>query len=354
MLAKSREFDFSWETYVRRRITETKKALACEARSPEEWRTWRDAMRCKLLELLGPFPLRRCALKMQVLEEKRVRPKGKGRPYLQRKVVYFAEQDVPVPAYLLTPLGVRKKGKLPGLLCLHGHGNGKDDVMGFDHGDEARREHIRRLNYDYARQFGERGYVVLAPDARGWGERAHPDVPGRDRCNIAFLKGMLIGLNPLNRNIWDLMRAIDLLQSLPEVDAERIGVVGLSQGATHTLFVSALDERVRVAVISGYLSTYERLVLDWLGVCGSQFVPSILRYGNIGDIACLIAPRPVLFENGSKETVIPFDGAKKEFRRVERLYEVLGIPERVEMDVFDGDHQFSGRLAFQWVKRWLG
>lgn len=345
MASKRKAFDFSWETYVRRRIRETKQALACEVRSPEEWRTWRDALRCKLLELLGPFPLRRCPLRMQVLEQKRTRH------YLQRKVVYFTEPDVPVPAYLLTPFA--RKRKLPGLLCLHGHGSGKDDVMGFDHGDTARREHIRRLNYDYARQFGERGYVVLAPDARGWGERAHQAVPGRDPCNIAFLKGMLIGLNPLNRNIWDLMRAIDLLQSLPAADAERIGVVGLSQGATHTLFLSALDERVRVAVISGYLSTYERLVLDWLGVCGSQFVPNILRYANLADIACLIAPRPMLFENGSKERVIPFDGAKRAFPRIKRLYEILGVPERVEMDVFEGDHQFSGRLAFDWVRRWL-
>jgi dienelactone hydrolase len=351
MPAKPKPFDFSWETYVRSRVRETKQVLGCNVRTPEEWRTWRDALHCKLLELLGPFPLRRCPLRMQVLEEKRVRPKGQAQPYLQRKVVYFTEPDVPVPAYLLTPLG--RKADLPALLCLHGHGNGKDDVMGFDRGDPKRRELICALNYDYARQFAERGYVVLAPDARGWGERAHADVPGRDRCNIAFLKGMLVGLNPLNRNIWDLMRAIDLLQSLPQVNPERIGGVGLSQGATHTLFVSALDERVRVAVVSGYLSTYQRLVLDWLGVCGSQFLPSILRYANIGDIACLIAPRPVLFENGTKERVIPFDGAKKEYRRVKRLYEVLGIPERVEMDVFEGDHQFSGRLAFDWVKRWL-
>jgi len=296
------------------------------------------------LELLGGFPKHRCPLRPKTLDSEMVGHIEK------RKLVFWSEQDVPVPAYLLIP---KVKGKLPALLCLHGHGNGKDDVIGLDYGDEARRQHIRRLNYDYAWALARRGYVVLAMDARGWGERAHRESPGKDRCDLAFFKGMMIGLNPLRCNLWDAMRCVDLLASLAQVETERIGAIGLSQGGTHTLFLSALDERIRACVVSGYLSTYKRLVLDYHGVCGSQFVPELLRYGEMAEVACLVAPRPMLFENGTKDTVIPFAGAAQEFKRIQRLYKMLGVPERVKMDVFEGDHRFSGRLAYRWFDKWL-
>ena len=81
----------------------------------------------------------------------------------------MSEAGVSVPAYLLIPEGIKEDRKACGLLCLHGHGRGKDDVCGIAKDDVARQQFIRPLNYDYAHQFAQTGYVVLAPDSRCFG-----------------------------------------------------------------------------------------------------------------------------------------------------------------------------------------
>ena len=98
------------------------------------------------------------------------------------------------------------------------------------------------------------GYVVVAPDWRAFGERRlGGDFGQRDACNVFFIKGMLMGVNLLALNVWDALRSIEYLQLRPEVDPGRIGCVGLSYGGTMTLYTAALDERVKCAVVSGYL-----------------------------------------------------------------------------------------------------
>jgi len=338
---------FSMGEYLLARYRRTRPTLGFRARNEDEWREWRARFSRKLVELLGEWP-RRCPLRPQVIE--RVPDDG----FTREKVIFESEPGMGVVAYVLIPHGLKRGTKAPGLVCAHGHGNGKDDVVGIHHGEHTRINTIRGLNYDYARQFAKRGYVVIAPDWRGFGERRLGyDFPGRDGCNVVFIKALMLGLNPLTLNVWDAQRCLDYLQSRPEVDGKRLGCVGLSYGGTVTLFTAALDERVRAAVISCYLNAYGSYGLTLGNFCGSQTVPGLLKYGEMADVAALIAPRPLLVEMGRRDDGFPIEDSRRAYRRVERAYRVLGAQERIACDEFDGGHAFSGRVAFEWMARWL-
>lgn len=315
------------------------------ARTEAEWLTWRATFHAKLLKLMGSFPLERCDLAPKVLAVEQCQG------YVREKIVLQTSPGVQVPAYLLRP--DQDVGPWPAMLCLHGHGRGKDDVVGIA-ATEDERKHIAALNYNYAEQFVRRGYVTITPDARGFGERKTGyQLPGRDGCNVFFLKFMLLGLNPLTLNVWDVMRCLDYLQQRPEVQADRIGCVGLSYGGTLTLYTAALDERVKVAVISCYLNKFKAYAFDIDNTCGSQTVPGLLRYGEMAEVACLIAPRALLIESGLKDEGFPIQASREAFSAVQSAYEAAGVPEKVAIDEFDGGHMFSGRKAFDWVARWI-
>lgn len=317
-----------------------KPSMSFKASNVEEWRKWREGLKEKLIELLGGFPEEKYPLNAEVLE--RVDEEG----YVREKVVYDSEPGVSIPAYVLIPKGLA--GRVRALLCLHGHGRGKDDVAGVAANNLQRQQYIRPLNYDYGAQFARRGYLVLAPDARCFGERVKDGMG----CSWAFTSGLLMGKIMVGMRVWDAIRSIDYMQTRPEVDKDRIGCVGLSWGGTHTAYTSALDDRVKVAVISGYFSSFKDMLID-RECCSCQYIPNILKYADFPDIVSLIAPRPLLIENGARDPLYTLEVVKEEYAKVERVYRLLGEKNKVDIDIFDGGHMFSGRKAFDWFDRWL-
>ena len=191
--------------------------------------------------------------------------------YRREKVVFDSEPDMSVVAHVLVPNDVVPGERRPAILAAHGHGGGKDDVCGIGHGEAERVDRIMALNYDYARQFALRGYVVIAPDWRAFGERrTGGTAPGKDVCDLLQDKALLFGDNLLTLNVWDARCAVSYLQSRPEVDPERIGCAGLSYGGTMTLFATVVDERIKCAVVSGYLNRFESFALNKGHFCGAQ------------------------------------------------------------------------------------
>jgi dienelactone hydrolase len=326
--------------------------------SAAEWPAWRSRTLARLRQALGPFP-EAVPLDVTVLERH-----DEG-DYWREKVLYDSEAYATVPAWLLVPKGLRPGERRPAILCAHGHGRGKDDPAGVlppevigQETSNAIRLRTRVARTDYARQLVRRGYVCLAPDWRGFGERHAPTHWRRsynDACDLLYLGYGYLGFHLLALDVWDGMRGIDLLQSLPYVEPARIGMVGLSFGGTMTTVLSALDERIRCAVISGYLSPIE----DALGhrgranTCGSQYLPGLLTFGDIATVASLIAPRPCLAEIGEQDTSFIAPDAQRAYADVARVYAALGADERLAVDLHPGGHEFSGRIAFDWLARWL-
>lgn len=329
--------------------------LAFHARSVEEWRRWREALYRRLVDLLGGFPLERPPLQATVLASK------DETDYRWEKVAFQSEPDLYVPCYVLIPH--RSSPPYRPVIALHGHGSGgAAHVVGLivDEANRAAEEvHIRKHNYDYGRQLAQHGFMVFVPEQRGFGERmeAGPDMVQGDpmwlsSCRALVFNAILLGKTAIGLRVWDVMRTLDYIRSRPEATVSGVGCLGLSGGGTTTLFAAALDPRITVAVVSGYFNTFRASIMARRH-CECNYIPRILQYAEMSDIAGLIAPRPLLVESGTEDDDFPVEGARSAYRELQRIYEALNAPERLDIDVFPGGHQFSGRKAFDWLDRWL-
>jgi dienelactone hydrolase len=303
----------------------------------EAFAAWRPRAARRLAELLGPLP-------------ERVNPDTETTGveacdgYRRERIVFDAEATMSVPAYLLVPDGRRQAG--PAVLAVHGHGPGKSQVVGL--------EETETPNGDYARQLVRAGHVVLAPDLRCFGERADWNPPDHYACDTNLVHAVMAGVAPLTQNLWDLARCLDVLGAHPLVDPARMGVAGLSYGATMALFLAATDDRVAATVVSGYFSSWaESHKMPW-NMCGSQVLPGMLGRLEHLDLAALVAPRPLLVESGRDDDLFPAAEAEAQMDRLRHVYAMSGAPDALVHDVFDGGHQWHGTVALDFLAAALG
>jgi dienelactone hydrolase len=154
--------------------------------------------------------------------------------------------------------------------------------------------------------------------------------------------------------LFDMRCALDVLAAHDLVDADRLGAVGFSYGATTTLFLAAIDTRVRAAVVSGYLSSWHAAhTVPW-NMCGSQVLPGLLGAFEHVDVAALVAPRPVLVETGRDDPIFPLAAASATVGALQRVYDETGAPEGALVHhVFDGGHEWDGAPMTDFLDRWL-
>jgi dienelactone hydrolase len=307
--------------------------------SPAELAAWQRRARRELNALIGRQPAQ-VALNVEVLDS------VDCGPYRRDHLVYDAEEHMSVPAYLLVPHDRTRPG--PAILAQHGHGPGKDEVCGLAGGDEG------GPGNDYAHQLALRGYVVLAPDLRTFGERADWEPPDHYHCDHTHTYASMLGYNLLSLDLWDLARGLDLLCEHPLVDARRIGMVGLSQGGTCTLFLAAWDKRIRAAVVSGYFNEWEACATIGWNMCGSQVLAGVIGRLDHLELGALVAPRPLLVETGTEDRIFPVGPARSAMARLRAVYDALGAePSRLEHDVFEGPHKWHGDWAYPFLEQWL-
>jgi dienelactone hydrolase len=303
---------------------------------PELIGGWRARRRRRFLELLGalpaPVPLRPETLEVTECEG-----------YRRERVVFDSEASMSVPAFLLVPDDRTTPG--PAVLAIHGHGPGKSQVCGLA-GTAAG-------NADYALQLVRRGYVVLAPDLRCFGERLDDLPADHYACDSNLVHAVMAGRSPLAQNVWDMARALDYLQGHDLVDASHIAAVGLSYGGTTSLFLAAYDERVAAVVVSGYLSSWDASHRVPLNMCGSQILPGMLGRLEHLDVAALVAPRPLLVETGTQDPLFPVEAARATVAELRLVYGFLGAAGCLHHDVFAGGHQWHGELAYPFLERFL-
>ena len=311
---------------------------ATEQPLPADIDMWRVRTRAQLDACLGAHPTP-VPFDLEITEE------VDCGDYSRARIVFDVEETMSVPAYLLVPHARRNSAPGPAVLAIHGHGPGKARVCGVEQGGDGD---------DYAHVLASLGYVVLAPDLRGFGERSEWMPEGIYHCDWDLVCATMAGVVPLERNLWDLSRALDLLCAHALVDPTRVAAVGLSYGATCTLLLTALDARVRVAIVSGYLSSWRAAhTVPW-NMCGSQVMPGQLGAIEHLDIAALIAPRPLLVESGMQDSIFPVGSARDTVGRLRAVYARLGAPDDVLVhDVFEGDHRWNGAAVPAFLERWL-
>jgi len=326
-----------------------------QAQTRAEWAAWRQALAARLRERLGAFPTQRVPLASTLLGV------TDYPDYRQEQVAFQSEAGVYVPCYVLIPRHVDPPYRP--VIALHGHGSGgAAHVVGLtvDPITQAvEAEHIRLHNYDYGRQLAQQGFLVFVPEQRGFGERmeSHPGMIfgselWRSSCRALAYNALMVGKTLLGLRVWDVMRTLDYIASRPEPMVDGVGCLGLSGGGTTTLYSAALDPRITVAVLSGAFGDFHSSILTTIH-CDCNYLPGILQDAEMADIAALIAPRPLLVENGTDDPIFPAAATRAACAQVAAAYALLGVEERLALDVFVGGHQFHGVKAFPWLKKWL-
>ena len=306
--------------------------------TPAEWQQRRAHILANMQLVMGEMPddSRRVALDMRVLEETQTDK------YLQRTITFAAEEGDRVPAYLLIPNGL--EGKAPGMLCLHPTTPiGKRIVVGMG----------GKPNRAYAQELAERGYVTLAPDYPGYGDY-EIDVYARGYVS-ATMKG-----------IWNHRRAVDLLQSLPEVDGERIGCIGHSLGGHNSLFVAVFDDRLKAVVTScGFNSFPKYYGGDLTGWSHSGYMPRIATvYGkdpqrmpfDFPGLLAAIAPRAVFVNAPLGDANFEVSGVHDCLAAAKPVYALLGAEQNLVAVHPDCEHDFPAETreaAYSFLERAL-
>lgn len=346
-MAKARR-NFSMQAYWEKIAEDWEPFLKFKGRTKSDWTSWRKSAYPKFLELLGKFPK-----KVQLQAE--VESKVEDGDLIRERVVFNSEEFMSVPCQVLRLKKMKANKKNPAIICSHGHGAfGKDPIAGIS----SSKKHIAFINehnHNYGEQMAKAGFLTISPDLRVFGERrdGHDPFPGRDACNVNFVKGALLGIYPLTLNIWDMKCCIDYLETRPEVDKKRIGMMGLSQGGTMTTFTAAAEPRIKAADIIGYVNPWQEFGIKRANFCGSQIVPSIYRYFDTDDIAGLIAPRPLLLEMGIYDSCFFIHDMLKGYEGVKKIYKAACVEDRLWADIHPGPHAFAGNKAFEFFKKYL-
>ena len=305
-----------------------------ESRSRQQLRSWQGRFRSQLTRLLGDF---QPPVSWTVTVEDVTRLDDHHRHQLLLSAHGFPS----LPVYLLVPHAhPHRRG--PGILALHGHGPFGYDTVAGRHDLSGVSAAIEKSNYDYGRQLVSAGYVVCAPCLVPFGRRVERSAyRGQDPCAVTFIRMQLLGKVLMGENLRDCLWAYELLKQHDRVAADRIGCVGLSYGGRMTMLTTAIEPRIRCAVISGALNVMQERIMGRYS-CGGQVIPGLLNYGDIPEIGSLIAPRACVWETGNQDALIVQPWADEAMARMRGFYLQMGAADHLQRDQFQGGHRWHG------------
>ncbi len=267
------DFEYFLRLYRRERKYEFK------IKNVREWEDWKTNFRKDLIKILGEFP-ESSDFNLKVLEKKTLKD------IFIEKIKFNSSKDIEVIGYVLIPNVVLPA---PFVIAVPGHGVGaKDAIFGESSG--------------YMKNFGlllaRSGFLTFVIEQLGFGERREKkDMEEREdksSCRTYSFWALMQGKTLIGLRVWDIIRTIDLFLENFEIKRDAIGIYGISGGGTTALFASAIDERIKATVISGYLNTFKDSILS-MSHCECNYIPGILKYGEMYDIASLIAPRFLVY-----------------------------------------------------------
>jgi len=340
--------------------------------------TWKQRARGKLKELLHYDPPA-CDPRPEVVA------KVGGDGYVRETVYFNTTPDVRVPAYVLVPKGLKKPA--PGIVALHDHGGmyfwGREKVVEVD-GEHRVLADFKRAAYggkSIASELARRGYVVVVIDMFYWGERRmlldsdaadwRERPPTIQPARIAeFNRRAGDSEQLVARTIYsagftwsgvmftDDVRTVDYLVTRPEVDPARIGCVGLSVGGLRSCHLAALDDRIKAAVVVGWMASCRAQLKGHIRhtIGFTKLVPGLMRHLDYPDVASLAIPSALLVINGSKDGLFELDGVRGCLSKLSACYAKAGVAEKFRGRLYDTPHEFNVEMqqeAWGWLARWL-
>ncbi len=304
------------------------------------WQQRRAHILAHMQEVMGPLP---DAKKKVPFDVKVTETKDMG-TYTRTKFTMAVEEGDRLPVYLLMPKN--RDGKLPAVVCLHPthQALGKGVVVGL--GPKSDRH--------YAVHLAERGYVAIAPDYPRMGEYQV------DAYKLGYQSATMKG-------VWNHMRVVDYLQSLPEVDGDRIGAIGHSLGGHNSIFLGVFDGRVKCVVSNcGFNSFPKYMKGDIAGWGHAGYMPLVkTKYGADGnkmpwdftEAVAALAPRPFLASAPVRDDNFEVSGVKDCIAAAEPVYKLLKAGDKLEAIYPDCAHDFPDDVrdvAFKFLDKHLG
>ena len=300
--------------------------------SVADWQKRRAEILAGMQVVMGALPgkEKRCPLDMKIDEE------VDCGSYVRRFLTYSSEPNARVPAYLLIPkAALNGVKKFPAVLCLHQtHAAGQKVVVGLG----------ASTNDEYGVELAQRGYVVLAPPYPLLANY-HPDLKA-----LGYHSGTM-------KAIWDNMRGLDLLESLPFVQRGRFGAMGHSLGGHNSVYSAVFDERIKVIVSSCGLDSY----LDYMngnikGWTSERYMPKLLDYPlpeipfDFHEMIGALAPRPCLISAPLGDSNFKWRSVDNIAQAANQIYKLYGVPKNLRVEHPDCAHLFPKEireLAYQ-------
>jgi len=340
--------------YFNNQVSQIESSTFADIESLQDWEAKRSEYRRQLAEMLGLDPMP---------EKTPLHPVITGTvdhdEFTVENLHFQSRPGLYVTGNLYIPKGL--DGPVPTVLYVCGHARVKED--GVSYGNKVAYQH-------HGIWFARHGYVCLTIDTLQLGE-----IEGLHHGT--YREGMWWwqsrGYTPAGVEAWNCIRALDYLETRPEVDASRIGVTGRSGGGAYSWWIAALDERIRCAVpVAGIASLRNHLLGPYQtsawnrretnghdgcieGHCDCMYFINTYRW-DFPLVAALVAPRPLLISNTDKDSIFPLDGVYDVYKKTQKIYELYDATDQLGLQICEGPHKDTQQLrvhAFQWMNRHL-
>ena len=271
--------------------------------------------------------------------------------YWEEHIVLEAGEGVKIPLVILVP---KSPPPFKPILVFHGHEPGVAYILG--HYPDAETEKINlAIDNNYAQALAEAGYLVCVVEQRGFGQRLTAQVEDRGyptSCRHLSFVYLMQGRTLLGERCWDGMCALTYLQTRADVQPGMMGCTGHSGGGATALWLSVVDERITAVVVSGYFCSFKDSILA-MRHCECNYVPGLLSLGEMGELAALIAPRPLCVIHGEQDPIFPIAATRKQYRIVAEMYAKNGNPEACHLAVHNEGHAYHIPSSLDWFGNWL-
>lgn len=320
--------------------------LAFRSHSIDEFNLWQQALRTKILELLGIDG----RLPPKTVKADLLQSNDRGN-YTEEKFALDVGEGVRAPMYMLVP---KTPPPYKAILAFHGHDPSVQNILG-NYPDEQVAQQNLAEEGNWAQVLVQAGYLVCAVEQRGFGERItnqYRESNNPSSCRHLAFEYMAEGRTLIGERCWDGMVALSYLQNREDVIPGAIACTGHSGGGTTCLWLTALDERIKVSIPSCYFCSFKASILG-MEHCECNYVPHILEYAEMGDLAALIAPRPLRFIAGEHDPIFPIQGGREQFQTVLAAYSLLGAADQLSLAVHPGGHAYNHVFSHEWLQQWL-
>lgn len=322
-----------------RLVAATKGILAFD--SSRDFAGWKAQLERKLYELLGMDVISENACPICIEADEPEEYEN----FRRIRFCYESETGNFVPAFLLIPK--EEKNTYPLAIVLQGHTTGFHISVGEKkyEGDEA-----FFPNSCFALQAVERGFAALCIEQRGMGMiRSHryPGPGGVHQCSFTAMTAINLGRTIIGERVWDVSRGIDALEkmALPQIDLNKIMILGNSGGGTVSFYAACLEKRIRYAVPGCAFCSYRGSIMDILH-CVCNNIPGASRYFEMEDLSCLIAPRHLTVLAGQKDEIFPIEAVKASYATAEKIFRQAGAGKNCRLVIMPEGHLWCPEIAW--------